>query len=57
MGKVKVMKQATLENRVKNLSDMTIRYYEQNLAHFLRYFEELTLIKHFKHKVKRLTPY
>jgi len=23
-----------LENKVKNLSDMTIRYYEQNLIHF-----------------------
>lgn len=54
MGKVRVMKQAKfekmvmelyedfqLENRVKNLSEMTIRYYEQNLAHFFRYLEEI----------------
>ncbi|WP_445486423.1 tyrosine-type recombinase/integrase [Niallia sp. 03133] len=28
-----------LENKVKNLSEMTIRFYEQNLIHFLRYLE------------------
>ncbi|MCM2535099.1 tyrosine-type recombinase/integrase [Neobacillus pocheonensis] len=32
-----------LENRVKNLSEMTIRYYEQNLIHFFRYLEEMKL--------------
>lgn len=30
-----------LENRVKNLSEMTIRFYEQNLIHFFRYLEEV----------------
>ncbi|MEY8346663.1 site-specific integrase [Niallia circulans] len=30
-----------LENRVKNLSEMTIRFYEQNLIHYLRYLEEI----------------
>jgi len=29
-----------LENRIKNLSAMTIRYYEQNLVHFFRFLEE-----------------
>lgn len=30
-----------LENRVKNLSEMTIRFYDQNLIHFLRFSEEV----------------
>ncbi|MGX1981247.1 hypothetical protein [Thermolongibacillus altinsuensis] len=48
MAKVRVMQRAGLEektlkelyndlqldNRVKNLSEMTIRFYEQNLVHF-----------------------
>lgn len=29
-----------LENRIKNLSDMTIRFYEQNLAQFFRFLKE-----------------
>ncbi|WP_350300245.1 tyrosine-type recombinase/integrase [Peribacillus frigoritolerans] len=33
-----------LENRVKNLSEMTIRYYEQNLIHFIRYLEDIKII-------------
>lgn len=32
-----------LENRVKNLSEMTIRYYEQNLVHFLRFLQEIEI--------------
>jgi integrase/recombinase XerD len=30
-----------LDNRVKNLSEMTIRFYEQNLVHFFRFTEEI----------------
>jgi integrase/recombinase XerD len=54
MAKVKVMKRAEsektlaelfedfqLENRVKNLSDMTIRFYEQNLVHTFRFMDEI----------------
>ncbi|XQY92496.1 hypothetical protein ACNRWW_03460 [Metabacillus sp. HB246100] len=33
-----------LENRVKNLSKMTIRFYEQNLIHLLRYLDEGTKV-------------
>ncbi|SFD02285.1 integrase/recombinase XerD [Bacillus sp. OV322] len=42
-----------LENRVKNLSDMTIRFYEQNLIHFLRYLDEIG-IKQISEIEKRL---
>jgi integrase/recombinase XerD len=56
MAKVKLMQRAELEktirelyedfqleNRVKNLSDMTIRYYEQNLVHFFRFINEIEI--------------
>lgn len=33
-----------LENAVKNLSEMTIRYYEQNLVHFLRFLHEIEIV-------------
>jgi hypothetical protein len=53
LAKVRVMQRAGLEektlkelyddfqldNRVKNLSEMTIRFYEQNLVHFFRFME------------------
>jgi integrase/recombinase XerD len=32
-----------LENRVKNLSEMTIRFYEQNLVHFFRFMDEMRI--------------
>ncbi|WP_227936460.1 tyrosine-type recombinase/integrase [Alkalihalobacillus deserti] len=32
-----------LENRVKNLSEMTIRFYDQNLIHFFHYLEEIEI--------------
>lgn len=32
-----------LENQVKNLSEMTIRFYEQNLSHFMRFSEEFNI--------------
>jgi integrase/recombinase XerD len=54
MAKVKVMKRAELEktlaelfddfqleNRVKNLSEMTIRFYDQNLVHFFRFMNDI----------------
>lgn len=54
MAKVKVMKRAKLEktiqelfedfqleNKVKNLSEMTIRFYEQNLIHFFRFLNDI----------------
>ncbi|MEW5553190.1 tyrosine-type recombinase/integrase [Peribacillus frigoritolerans] len=54
MGKVRLMKSEGLEkslqelyedfqlqNRVKNLSEMTIRFYEQNLVHFFRFMKEI----------------
>ncbi|MGG7621956.1 tyrosine-type recombinase/integrase [Bacillus coreaensis] len=53
MAKVKIMKRAELEktlaelfedfqlgNKVKNLSEMTIRFYEQNLVHFFGFMNE-----------------
>lgn len=54
MAKVRALKRAELEktlrelyedfqleNRIKNLSEMTIRFYEQNLVHFFRFMEEM----------------
>jgi integrase/recombinase XerD len=54
MAKVRVMKMAELEktlaelfedfqleNKVKNLSEMTIRFYEQNLVHFFRFMNDI----------------
>ncbi|WP_458413278.1 tyrosine-type recombinase/integrase [Schinkia sp. CFF1] len=54
MGKVKLMKRVELEksiqelfddfqleNRIKNLSEMTIRFYQQNIVHFFRYTDEI----------------
>jgi integrase/recombinase XerD len=32
-----------LSNRIKNLSDMTIRFYEQNLVHFFRFIDDVSV--------------
>ncbi|MEH7347166.1 site-specific integrase [Bacillus sp. JJ1532] len=32
-----------LDNSIKNLSEMTIRFYVQNLIHFFRFTDELTV--------------
>ncbi|MFD0048597.1 hypothetical protein ACFVHQ_04580 [Actinomycetes bacterium NPDC127524] len=42
-----------LENRVKNLSEMTIRFYEQNIIHFLRYLDgrEIKLVSEVEKKI------
>jgi integrase/recombinase XerD len=32
-----------LSNRIKNLSDMTIRFYEQNLVHFFRFLDDVSV--------------
>lgn len=32
-----------LNNQIKNLSDMTIRFYEQNLVHFFRFLEDVAI--------------
>lgn len=56
MAKVRVMKRAELEktlkelfedfqleNRIKNLSEMTIRFYDQNLVHFFHFLKEIDI--------------
>ncbi|WP_102029190.1 tyrosine-type recombinase/integrase [Salirhabdus sp. Marseille-P4669] len=42
-----------LENKIKNLSEMTIRFYDQNLIHLFRYFkdESIELVKDIDKKV------
>ena len=32
-----------LNNQIKNLSDMTIRFYEQNLIHIFRFLDDVTI--------------
>ena len=35
-----LFKDFQMENRIKNLSEMTIRYYDQNAIHFLRFLDD-----------------
>lgn len=57
MAKVRVMKRTELEktleelfedfqleNRIKNLSEMTIRFYDQNLVHYFRFLKEIDIV-------------
>ncbi|KAB7663385.1 tyrosine-type recombinase/integrase [Bacillus sp. B1-b2] len=57
MAKVRVMKREELEktleelfedfqleNKIKNLSEMTIRFYDQNLVHYFRFLKEIDIV-------------